>query len=251
MRTLIVEDEAIIAADLLEIVEGLGYEVVRTVRSVEEAEEVLEREHIDLALLDIVLAGDRDGIDLAHTIRARHNLPFVLISSHVDEGTVRRARGARPNGYLVKPFTRESVYAAVETALAQRPDLEAERTTDSEPDEAIEKTARSGGLAPYLLRRVKSHIHQNFDKDLSLDDLANLAGISKFHFSRRFRQATGITPYQYVLETRIERAKRLLHGSESPISEVADEVGFNSQSQFNRAFKKMVGMTPGDFRRNR
>ena len=242
MRTLIVEDELIIAADLQSILEDLGYEVVGIARTAADAEQTIEQEQVDLVLLDIVLSGDRDGVDLAHVIRRHQSIPIVFVTSHADENTVRRAKAIRPEGYLVKPFTREDVYASIEIALSHFSDQE--RTA-----EAVQES-EAGGLPAYRLRKVKAHIHRNFADDLRLSELADVAGMSKFHFCRMFRQSTGVTPYQYLLGVRIDRAKRLLQTTASTVGEISQQVGFNSQSQFNRAFKKLEGTTPAVFRKS-
>lgn len=241
MKVLIVEDEALVAADLQDIMEGLGYEIVGVARSLQEAEHVLETRAVDFVLLDIVLQGASDGIDLAHAIRRRYGLPFIFVTAHTDPATVRRARATQAYGYLVKPFTRESVFAAVEVALGHRAD-------EAEPESPPARN--TGGLAPHRLREVKAFIHEKFAQDLNLDALAEVAGMSKYHFCRTFRHSTGVTPYQYLLEVRIDRAKRLLQSSDEALGQISREVGFNSQSQFNRAFRKLTGTTPGIFRRS-
>lgn len=247
MRILIVEDEAIIAADLRELLEDLGYDVGSIAATVEEAERELERQSYDLMLVDIVLSGERDGIDLAQLARRRFDLPLVFITSHADPGTVRRARAVKPEGYLVKPFSRDEVFAAVEIALSHAAKGEG---AEASQDKSEGSGQEAGGLPAFRLRRVKSYVNQNFGDDLSLDAMADVAGMSKYHFCRLFRQSAGVTPYQYLLGVRVDRAKRLLQETEDSIGDIAEQVGFNSQSQFNRAFRKLAGTTPAAFRRD-
>ncbi len=248
MRILIVEDEAIIAADLRELLEELGYEVGGVAISVDEAERELERGRYDLMLVDIVLSGERDGIDLAHLARRRFKLPLVFLTSHADPATVRRARAVKPEGYLIKPFAKENVFAAVEMAVARAAEEQSE-DPESEGPQVFAAQPEGSGLPAFRLRRVKAHVHQHFGDDLSLDALAEVAGMSKYHFCRLFRQSAGVTPYQYLLGVRVDRAKRLLQSTDDSIGEIAERVGFNSQSQFNRAFRKLAGTTPAAFRR--
>lgn len=106
-------------------------------------------------------------------------------------------------------------------------------------------------LAPYRLRRVLAFIEAHLAEDISLNNLASLSGNSVYHFSRGFRRATGLPPYRYVLERRIERAKVLLQESFLPLGEVAQQCGFNSQRQFGTMFTKLAGISPGRYRRER
>ena len=94
------------------------------------------------------------------------------------------------------------------------------------------------------LGQAIDYIESNLTADLSLSDLAITSGLSKFHFSRLFKQATGFTPHQYVLQRRIERAALVLQQGESSIVQVAHELRFTDQSHFTRVFKQFKGMTP-------
>lgn len=98
------------------------------------------------------------------------------------------------------------------------------------------------------LRRVVEFIHDNLATDLSLDDLAGLAAMSPFHFSRAFKAATGRSPLQYVIERRIEYSKVLLKTTKLTVAEIAFRCGFESQGGFGRHFRKRVGTSPGSFR---
>jgi AraC family transcriptional regulator len=86
---------------------------------------------------------------------------------------------------------------------------------------------------------------------LSLADLASGAATSPYHFLRTFRQAIGMTPYQFVLHTRLSRAAARLLRSDEPVSSIAFDAGFGDLSTFNRRFRRLMGCTPGDYRAGR
>lgn len=106
----------------------------------------------------------------------------------------------------------------------------------------------SGGrLGRHALREVEEYIHAHLDQNIALADLANVAHLSEFHFARLFKQTTGLPPHQFVIHQRIERAKRLIAEGRLSLAQIAFEVGFSDQSQFNRHFKPLVGVTPKRF----
>lgn len=102
----------------------------------------------------------------------------------------------------------------------------------------------NGGLSGFRLRRVKEFISENLDADISLADIAGAADLSQFHFSRAFRKSTGLTPQQFVMQQRIERAKELLAKDDLPIVEVGLRAGFKNQSHFTSLFRKFTRLTP-------
>lgn len=102
----------------------------------------------------------------------------------------------------------------------------------------------SGGLSGYKLRRVKEFINENLEQDLSLTEIAETAGLSQFHFARAFRRTMGLTPQQYLMQQRIERAKELLAKEDLPIVEVSLRTGFKNQSHFTTLFRKFTKLTP-------
>jgi AraC family transcriptional regulator len=105
-----------------------------------------------------------------------------------------------------------------------------------------------GGLPRKKLRAVLEYIEEHLDGALTLDDLAAVAHLSRFHFARLFKHSTGLPPHQYVVARRVERAKGLLRGGGGlALADVAAEVGFACQSHLTRHFQRLVGVTPGRF----
>ena len=104
------------------------------------------------------------------------------------------------------------------------------------------------GFTAYQYKRVLEFVKENFAQPLVLEDLAAVAGISPYHFSRLFKQMIGQSPMQYVQAQRLEEAKKLLKDPELPIVEVADHCGFSDQSHFSRFFKRYEGFSPKSFR---
>jgi AraC family transcriptional regulator len=105
-----------------------------------------------------------------------------------------------------------------------------------------------GGLPKHKLRRVTEFIDENLDHELTLTEIAEIAELSPFHFARSFKQATGATPIQFLMQRRIELAKRLLTDSELPIVEIGLRAGFKNQSHFTTFFRKNTAMTPKAYR---
>lgn len=108
---------------------------------------------------------------------------------------------------------------------------------------------RPDALSPDRLRRVVDHIDEALeDGDLSLAELAAVASLSPFHFSRAFKAATGRAPHQFVLARRVERAKALLARRDLALAEIAYRAGFASQAHFSTAFRRATGTTPARYR---
>ena len=106
-------------------------------------------------------------------------------------------------------------------------------------------------LAPFRLRRAIDFIEEHLASPIGVAEIATAAGISAYHFSRAFRQATGKPPYAYLLDRRLARARQLLGSTDASLTAVSTECGFNSLSQFSRSFSRGVGVTPTAYRHGR
>ncbi|WP_439374737.1 helix-turn-helix domain-containing protein [Bradyrhizobium sp. DASA03120] len=104
------------------------------------------------------------------------------------------------------------------------------------------------GLDRRRLFRVLDYIDANLEGDLSLECMATIACLSRYHFARAFRQAVGESPHRYVSTKRLERAKALLVRSDRPLVDIALALNFSSQANFTRAFKQATGQAPGQYR---
>jgi AraC family transcriptional regulator len=110
---------------------------------------------------------------------------------------------------------------------------------------------RPNGLLAWRLKRVTEYIDANLTNPIRLRELARAAGFSRMHFARTFRVSTGLRPHEYVVRRRIDRAKRLLLQSRTPVASVARLSGFNTHAHFTNVFRNLVGSPPAEWRRHR
>jgi AraC-like DNA-binding protein len=102
------------------------------------------------------------------------------------------------------------------------------------------------GFEKIKINRVKEYLNAYYGRDITLDDLAEVAQFSPYHLLRTFRSSVGLTPHAYLIQIRIEEGKRLLRTG-NPISDVSATTGFTDQSHFTRHFKRIMGITPGQY----
>jgi AraC family transcriptional regulator len=106
----------------------------------------------------------------------------------------------------------------------------------------------SEGLTFEQDRAVRGYVHDHLAETVSLDHLAAVAGLSRFHFVRKFRATFGTTPHAFVLQQRVERARTMLERTRTPLPDIAASCGFADQPHLTREFKKRIGVTPGRYR---
>lgn len=106
----------------------------------------------------------------------------------------------------------------------------------------IEEMAHTG-----VIFRAKQYINQNYDKNISLGDVAKYSGISESYLSREFRNKTGDSFSNYILKVRMNKAIELIKNSNLKIYEIAEKVGFNNAEYFSKQFKKVMGKSPKNF----
>jgi len=114
----IVEDELVIARTIVSTLDELGYGHCGPAISYSEAMEMLDNNKPDLLLLDIQLSGKKDGIDVAQRINELYQIPFIFLTANSDAETIDRAKRVKPHAYIVKPFTKEELFAAIEIAFS-------------------------------------------------------------------------------------------------------------------------------------
>ncbi len=112
----------------------------------------------------------------------------------------------------------------------------------------LEEKQHATSSSDESLRKVITFMNENYSKHLHIGDLANLALLSVYHFSRKFKQFTGLSPHEYLILQRLTHAKSLLKNTNFSINQIAEMVGFNTPSHFIATFKKHINMTPHEFR---
>lgn len=113
----------------------------------------------------------------------------------------------------------------------------------------LDRLERSrAGLVDRRLRRSIEFMHDNFDRELALGEIAEAAYLSEFHFARLFKRITGVTPHAYLAGLRIEHARRLLATTDRSIADIGSSVGYQSASHFGKVFRQATGFTPTEYR---
>ena len=150
----IVEDEMVIARTIESTLDELGYEHCGPASSYGEAMEMLETDKPDLLLLDINLAGKKDGIDVAEKINLLYGLPFIFLTANSDLATIDRAKKVKPHAYIVKPFSKEELFAAIEIAF-------------SNYSENKRKMVEPGSASDFVFLKDGKHFHKVYYSEIA------------------------------------------------------------------------------------
>ncbi|MCW3060203.1 MAG: AraC family transcriptional regulator [Capsulimonas sp.] len=156
---------------------------------------------------------------------------------HIGYALLEEAGQGCPNGLMYG----EALGTALAAHLMRRYGTFGERSVDQGAPQ---------GLSPLRLRRVLDFMQDNLDRDVTLAQAAEIAGISPYHFARLFRLSMGCSPHQHLIARRVDRAKEMLVTGRVSVGETAAAVGFADQSHLARHFKRIVGVTPSRFLRD-
>lgn len=211
--------------------------------------------HIKVCYSEIVLLDSgfdtEIGLQLLKDIKMmRPDLPVIFITDASSEDMVIRAFKAGAREYFKKPFdtfelsgTIINLIKILKEARERRSSLRENRTY-SEKDVAAPISDK-----PRNILRVIHFIEKNISGELDVARLARKAYLSKYHFCRVFKKCLGMSPGQYVISLRVEKAKRLIDANDSTISQIATQVGFSDLSNFSRHFKRVTGRTPTNYKK--
>jgi len=254
--TILVVDDDPGVREALEAALSIRYRV-QTAASASAALDALASRRFDLILLDYRLP-DLPGTSVLQAIKRFFPSTLVILMTGfgTEDVAVQALRGGARD-YIRKPVDLQDLHSRVAALLALR---RAEMThrlnpyvhrTDPAapwpPQEPELQTAESGRAMLKALRYIEEHL----DSGLRLAEVARAAGMSKYHFCRRFRASTGLYFREYLARQRIARAKELLKNGDQSVTDVFREVGFKDMTHFSRVFKKLEGKLPSEFRRRR
>ncbi|MBL6448430.1 LytTR family transcriptional regulator DNA-binding domain-containing protein [Fulvivirga sp. 29W222] len=190
VNVLVVEDEILLALDIKMLLTRLNYNVQEIVSSADKALNILDEraKEIDIMLIDIVLEGDKDGIEFARVIKKRYNIPFIFVSSYFDGNLIERAKSVNPYGYLLKPVNEKELLISIELALSN--------FSNQPPDKAISNKPWQGANTDTALQINDSLFlkkDQHFQR-VTLDDILLLEADNNYTLiyskSERFLYST-------------------------------------------------------------
>lgn len=200
-------------------------------------------------------AGDAQPFKVMHIYIGLQLLTRAIREIHgktLSDFALREVSGERDEllsgllGFIHRELSaRHHASATAVQGLAQALAVHLVRTYEAE---AAPQQAVRGGLPAYKLHRVFDLMKENLSEAFNLAQLASLAELSEYHFSRVFKQATGMSPSRYFIRLRMEQAKRLLRESGDAVIDIGLAVGYTSPSHFAQVFRKETGLAPGEYR---
>jgi len=190
------------------------------------------QERLLLRISDAALRAAHEGISGAVELDHKCKMGDARLAALVKAVNAERIMGF-PSGRLFL----DSIEQAIAAALV---DAHAGQSRSVHP--------LRGGLGPARLRTIKELVHARIEDELTLVEMAQSVELSPAHFSRMFRKSTGETPHQFVLRTRIERAKEMLRAPDARVLDVAVACGFKTQQHFARVFRHVYGTSPRHYR---
>ena len=240
-RIIVVEDDLIIANDIKNILHELELEIIINIKNYQEAIIAIEEHQPDLVIVDVRLKGDKNGIHIGKYLLQKDQTPYIFISNQTDRLTIDNIKNTRPYWFLAIPFKAIDLIAAVSITLNNYSykNIDVKRYFSNE--EIIDDS-------PFIIKKIINYIDTNLYEKIEIKKLSSLTTWKEHHFIRVFTRIMGITPYQYILKRKIEKALIIISETNQPINEIAFDLGFSSYNNFYTAFKKYTNNKPEAFR---
>ena len=244
-KLIIADDEKPIRTSLAAAVdwESYGFTIEAVMENGDDVIDYIKDNEVDVILTDINMPFS-SGMDVARYV-AQNNLPITIVffSGHEEFEYARQALGYGVFDYLLKPTALEDirgVFGRLKDSLDGRQGHKKKSISErlsAEDDE-------------YLIRKVKMYINENYDKRLSLDNVASHVYLSPSYFSKLFSEKNNETFIEYLIRVRMENAKELLSDVRYKVYEVGEMVGYSNYRHFAKLFYKHTGLTPKEYRKN-
>ncbi|WP_274365896.1 response regulator transcription factor [Paenibacillus thermotolerans] len=249
MKLLVVDDEPVILQGIIRIIqrENTPFTEIAEAADGFEALEKIERLQPDLIITDIHMP-EMDGLELIRRTRQRNRDDrFVILSGYNEFQYAKLALQYRVIDYLLKPIDKLELFALLDkTAQSILHDRSRERPTIKLP---ASSDAKTGSVS---LAKIIRCIEEHYRTDLSLDKVAEHAGLHPNYVSMLLSKELGTTFLQYLHSIRMKKAQELMsEHPDWPVHVIADMVGYENQRHFFKVFKKYTGMTPGQFKLRR
>ncbi|MBS4210632.1 response regulator [Bacillus sp. FJAT-50079] len=238
-QILLVEDERWVRTAIRKTVEktGLPFTVVHESKNGVDAYDWLTQNNVDIVLTDIRMPA-MDGIALMGEVRRLElKTDVVIISGHDDFAYTQQAIRLGAFDYLLKPVELDGLNETLKKWMAQKERIQEENQTMNVDE-----------LSP--IEQVIQYMKTSISADFSLATAANMAHLSPSYFCKLFKKQTGTNFSDYVISIRMEEASRLLVHTSLRISEIADRLGYADLAYFSNSFKKVMGVTPSQYRKN-
>ena len=240
-KCIVVEDEALIRRNLVKKVNELniGFSVIGEVMDGESAIKLVDEEIPHLVISDIQMPV-KTGIDLIKYIYYEYpSIKVILVSGYNDFEYARQAIKYGVKEYLIKPVSTEDLQSSL---------IKIKMLLDSEMNE-LSSLSEQAISSEELVQMIEMYIKNNYQKDLSIPEIAKSLHFSTDHLSRVYKKATGQSPLKYLINLRIKAAKQfLVSRPDMSIKAVGEIVGYVDQYYFSRIFKNCTGCYPSEYR---
>lgn len=222
--------------EALNLIIDRNVKLAKVIGKAQDGEEAIKMsEELDPDVIFLGLSMPRiGGLEVADIIKKRDkNKKIILMSPYNDFKFVQKALRIKVDDYLLKPIRPQKIVDILNEFIKDNMKSKGKENTQNFTDE---------------LNEVLEYIDINFKNDIGLKDVANHVNFSSTYLSKLFKKEMGINFNRYITQIRINKSKELLKNSTLSINEVAFSVGYNEPNYFCKVFKKMINMTPSEFR---
>lgn len=250
ISTFIVDDEPASLGRYTGYVEEYGspFNVVASCHCAQEAFDRAAKTLPDLVLTDIRMPGE-DGLSLLSRLRdSGWKGQAVVVSGYDDFGYAQQAIRLGVLDFLLKPVFPEDM-AQLLDRLAGILGGGSARARSAQAGEGGPVLDREGGWLPEPVRKAMAFLDLRYDSHFAIEEVARAACVSPAWLSARFKRSVGMSVMEYARVKRAERARELLAGSDAPLKEIADLLAFPDLPTFSKLFRKVVGTSPGAYRK--